>query len=183
MKARTQRYVLKISVRKISVGNFPRALISVRKFASTILSVRIFPCGAFLVCFFPRSGSDKRAALIELIQLASEQLLNRIEKSILSSISESKIPAHFINFSNELYLIYFLVLDPEYFQVKCYATKEDTIAGMKYGRNKEIPLYANHDEDQLMLAKVRQTSLNLVIKPDNKHGMIKVTQILQKLST
>ena len=43
MKARTQQYVLKISVRKISVGNFPRALISVLKFPSTQLSVRHFP--------------------------------------------------------------------------------------------------------------------------------------------
>ena len=73
MKARTQHYVLKISVRKISVrnfpralisvrkisvGNFPRALISVRKFPSTQLSVRIFPCGTFLVRIFPRPGQN-----------------------------------------------------------------------------------------------------------------------------
>ena len=54
MKARTQHYVLKISVRKIPVGNFPRALISVLKFPSTQFSVRVFPCGTFLVRFFPR---------------------------------------------------------------------------------------------------------------------------------
>ena len=74
MKARTQHYVLKISVRKISVrnfpralisvrkisvGNFPRALISVRKFPSTQLSVRIFPCGTFLVRIFPRPLSTE----------------------------------------------------------------------------------------------------------------------------
>ena len=43
MKARTQHYILKISVRKISMGNFSRAIISVLKFPSTQLSVQNFP--------------------------------------------------------------------------------------------------------------------------------------------
>ena len=117
---------------------------------------------------------DNRAALIELIQTAPMALLKNIEKSILYGIAEEAIPANLIDVPNELYLIYFLVLDPHYFQVKRLAIKNVTIDNVTYKKDEQIPLNVNDDSDCLMLAKVGLTHTNIAIFIDDQTENVRV---------
>lgn len=113
-------------------------------------------------------GKNKREALMEFIQYASTPLLNRIEQSIFSSISESDIPSYFINIPKKLYLVYFLVLDPDYFKVNYVANKSVSLADKIYDSGSQIPLSSVDSAYQLMVAKVGRTSLTLGIESRSK---------------
>lgn len=85
------------------------------------------------------------------------------------------IPANFIGVPNELYLIYFLVLNPSYFQVERFAEKNVTINGVKYNKNDKIPLDINNNDDCLMIAKVGSTHVNIAIIIDDKTEDVEVS--------
>lgn len=118
---------------------------------------------------------DVRAALTELIQTVPSVLLKIIEKAILHKIPEQVIPANFIGVPNELYLIYFLGLDPSFFQVERVAEKNVTIDEVRYNKGDTIPLDVRDPEDCLMLAKVGFTHVNLAIIIDDENKDVKVS--------
>jgi hypothetical protein len=118
---------------------------------------------------------DLRAALTELIQTAPSVLLKNIEAAILYKIPEEVIPANFIGVPSELYLIYFLVLDPQFFQVERFAVRNVTIDDVKYNKDEIIPLNVNDRSDCLMLAKVGFTHVNLAIIIDDKTEDVEVS--------